>query len=404
MNRHSVFTKINAFFAMFIILLVTLFAGVYIAYSFKAKGDTMRHVHQYMHSLRYNESVNLFNLELRVLDKQELTDITTRVPAREFGRPDDNRPRRERIYEDGGRHYIVALTQSGEIGLEDISSHSAFYISYWCALIIVLGGVTWLYRMIINSLRPLKTFEEEIRGFGQNIKKPESLNFEPKGEIESIRRAFYDSSNKIASLLSAREVFLKNTAHELKTPIAKGLVVAYMVDDEKQKSRLIEIFNRLNQIVESVRAVEEMSMDGFTPCMQKIPLKRLCIDTMRRALISDESVELYVDDCAVIDADERLFSIALSNLLENGVKFSDDAKVECALDEAGIHIKNRGAALDEPLGKYMEPFYKETSLRNSNGMGLGLYLTKKALEMQGMALMYEHKDGVNVFSIDAYCA
>jgi two-component system, OmpR family, sensor kinase len=397
-NKHSILTKINAFFAIFLVLLVALFAGAYIVHEFKVGGDTMRHVHQYMHTIRQGDPADPLGFELRLISTDELASIVARVPEKKFPRPDD-RPRREKVYEENGRKYIVALTPDGEVGLEDISSHFAFYLSFWSALVVVFVGVTWLYKMIINSLKPLKTLEEEIRDFGQNIKKPEFLTGNPKDEIESIRLAFYDSSNKVASLLSAREIFLKNVAHELKTPIAKGLVVAHMIDEEKQKLRLIEIFARLNQIVEGVRAHEELSIDGFSLDMQGVPLKQLCIDTMRRALIGDESIDLQMSETVSVCADERLLAIALSNLFENALKFSDDGRVKCTLDETCISVKNKGAALEAPLERYEEPFYKETSLRNTNGMGLGLYLTKKALDMQGMKLSYSHEDGWNIFRI-----
>jgi two-component system, OmpR family, sensor kinase len=398
-NRHSIFTKINVFFAIFLALLIALFAGAYIVHEFKIHGDTMRHVHQYLRSLRNAENADPASFELRLLEAKEIPDVVARATEQKFLGPDD-RPRRERVYEYGGRRYIVALTPDGEIGLEDISSHLAFYLFFWSAFVVVFVGMTWLYKMIINSLKPLKTLEEEIRDFGQNIKKPEFTKGEPKDEIESIRKAFCDSSNKIASLLSTREIFLKNIAHELKTPIAKGLVVAYMIDEEKQKLRLVEIFARLNQIVEGVRAHEELGTEGgFLLDMRSIPLKRLCVDTMRRALISEESVALQMNDSVGVYADERLVAIALSNLFENGIKFSDDAKVECALGEDGVLIKNRGTALEGDFSRYEEPFCKETSLRNANGMGLGLYLTKKALDMQGMKLLYTHEDGWNIFKI-----
>jgi len=411
MNRHSIFTKINVFFVIFVVLLVAMFAGIYIVHKFKAGGDTMRHVHQYMHSVHRGDGADASMFELRLLSEAELAQIKTKTPVREFGRPDarpsrevdktddDRPPRRESIYEDGGKRYIVAHGRDGDVGFEDKSNQLLFYILFWGIFVVSLGSVTWLYRMIINSLKPIGTLEAEIRNFGTSIRRPEFVAGEPRGEIDAIRQAFYDSSSKIATLMSAREMFLKNVAHELKTPIAKGLVVAHLIDEEKQKTRLIEIFTRLNQIVESVRATEELSMEGFKASMRDVNLKRLCTDTMRRALLGDESVMLLIDETAAVCADERLLAIALSNLFENGVKFSDDSRVMCGFEDGKIFVKNLGEPLGEALERYEEPFYKETSIRNSDGMGLGLYLTKKALEMQGLCLCYEHKDGFNIFAI-----
>ncbi len=102
----------------------------------------------------------------------------------------------------------------------------------------------------------------------------------------------------------------------------------------------------------------------------------------------------------IVMADAKLFEIALANLLENAVKFKDVADpAECLFENGKIIVKNHSQRLEEPIDRYFEPFYKETSIRNENGMGLGLYLTKKVLEIQGLKFSYEHKDGKNMFII-----
>jgi ATP-dependent protease Clp ATPase subunit len=45
---------------------------------------------------------------------------------------------------------------------------------------------------------------------------------------------------------------LKNAAHELKTPVAKGVIVAHMVENEKQKGRLLTIFSSMTAIIEGI--------------------------------------------------------------------------------------------------------------------------------------------------------
>ena len=64
-----------------------------------------------------------------------------------------------------------------------------------------------------------------------------------------------------------------------------------------------------------------------------------------------------------------------------------------------VVFSTKGAPLIKPIWKYFEPFYKENSSRNSNGTGLGLYISKKAAESLGFCLDYEHIDEANRFII-----
>lgn len=47
-----------------------------------------------------------------------------------------------------------------------------------------------------------------------------------------------------------------------------------------------------------------------------------------------------------------------------------------------------------------EPFLKDISLKNKDGFGLGLYITKQILEKHGLIITYKYKDNKNIFSID----
>ena len=101
-----------------------------------------------------------------------------------------------------------------------------------------------------------------------------------------------------------------------------------------------------------------------------------------------------------INVDFELFGTALKNLLDNGINYSTNAKVSIANDKNSITITNSGKALEVPLEKYQEPFYLGGSKQQSSrGLGFGLYITLRIIELHHMSLTYQRIGEENIFTI-----
>jgi two-component system OmpR family sensor kinase len=66
------------------------------------------------------------------------------------------------------------------------------------------------------------------------------------------------------------------------------------------------------------------------------------------------------------------------------------------INEGKISIENRGEMLQEPIENYFKPFHT-----SKKGLGLGLYIVKSILDIHKMGLTYEHKEGINRFTVKA---
>ena len=328
-------------------------------------------------------------------------------PEPNFGRPPFEqqgfgfRPNREnmKIYDSVFRRVIVVNVNGKNIGFVDAAALGTFYLYFWIAVFAVFSGITLLYLAIVRSLTPLKKLQEDIVNFGISKKFVRTQVEYRKDEIGKIRRVFDETAEKITSMVDAREIFLKNAAHELKTPIAKGVVIAHILQDEKWGGRLLEIFSRMNEIVNGIMTAETVIADGFAPKLEPIAMRSFCLKIVKKLFLEDEKMIVLIPPDSFAMGDEKLLEIAVTNLFDNAVKFSSDQKAYCGTENGKIYVKNKGTPLVEPIDRYFEPFFKETSIRNETGMGLGLYLTKRVLEIQGFKLSYSYQNGSNVFTI-----
>ncbi len=393
--------------------------------------DRIRHsegVIEELNSSKYSE-IHIETLQATILPDAETSEIlatkTPNPPFPPFGpiprpkhdknqKPEPNfghpplaqqgfgfRPNREnmKIYDSVFRRVIVVNVNGKNIGFVDAATLGTFYLYFWIAVFAVFSGITLLYLAIVRSLTPLKKLQEDIVNFGISKKFVRTQVEYRKDEIGKIRRVFDETAEKITSMVDAREIFLKNAAHELKTPIAKGVVIAHILQDEKWGGRLLEIFSRMNEIVNGIMTAETVIADGFAPKLEPIAMRSFCLKIVKKLFLEDEKMIVLIPPDSFAMGDEKLLEIAVTNLFDNAVKFSSDQKAYCGTENGKIYVKNKGTPLVEPIDRYFEPFFKETSIRNETGMGLGLYLTKRVLEIQGFKLSYSYQNGSNVFTI-----
>lgn len=102
-------------------------------------------------------------------------------------------------------------------------------------------------------------------------------------------------------------------------------------------------------------------------------------------------------DFLTVKCNKHLLEVALINVLENAIKYSDNQEVICNLECSNSLIKitiiDKGIGIPlSDLKHVTEPFYRATNVRNYNGSGIGLALTQKIIE--------RHKGDMHIFSAE----
>jgi signal transduction histidine kinase len=203
-------------------------------------------------------------------------------------------------------------------------------------------------------------------------------------------------------LLESRQLFLRTVMHELKTPIAKGRIVSELLDDEKQKNRLSSIFDKLNFLINDFAKVEQVISKNINVSKGSYSLDTILENAINMLMLDEKNMSKMIDKRLVdeikLAVDLDLISMAIKNLLDNGIKYSDNKKILIEQKADGIDFISTGEKLPKPLEEYFKPFHNETKSKN-HGMGLGLYIVHSILEIHNMNLKYEYSDGKNIFKI-----
>ncbi|ACN99650.1 two-component sensor histidine kinase [Sulfurihydrogenibium azorense Az-Fu1] len=278
----------------------------------------------------------------------------------------------------------------------EFSLHRIVVIGWVMFNLVILG----IYIGIVKSFYPLKVLREKIKALKSgnlNV----SIDIKNNDEIGFIAKEFNEAINTLKKNEEVRKWFLRNIAHELKTPITKGKIAIELLEDEKGKQHFERIFNRLEFLVNQLMTVEKIASKDLKLKFECVDVKKV-IENAISLLLSYEkpNVHTVFEETLKINVDVNIFSIAIKNLLDNGLKFSEDGKVEVIVKDKRIYFKNKGSKPPFDKELLFEPFIKETSLKNQTGLGLGLYITKFILDFHNVKIDYTYENGENVFTLD----
>jgi two-component system OmpR family sensor kinase len=341
------------------------------------------------------------------LDFQEIIDYTKNLnfelvenPQELFDRPNIiNAGPGFEILKKSDNFYLHLHTPFFKILLKDLTIYKQTYLGFW-----VLGFVFIIFILsflwIIKALTPLKQLKQKIELFS-NGNLDIDCKSNKKDEIAQLSNEFDNAVKKNSLLLESRQLFLRAIMHELKTPIAKGRIVAELIDDNKQKNRVITIFEKLNFLVNDFAKIEELISGNYSINKYPSTVKNVvdnAIDLMMLEEVEDK-IQCKNISKRKIEPDSTLISMALKNLIDNGLKYSSDKKVIITEEENSILIISEGNKLEKPLEDYFKPFHNNTKSKN-HGMGLGLYIVHSILQMHGFTLKYNFDDNKNIFSIN----
>ncbi len=300
-----------------------------------------------------------------------------------------------RLLEHKNVRYVLLRSYGNAILLKDIGQNgensSLFTDLAFGAIFFTLFLA---YVAVVINLRPLKRIERELKKFLSG-ETDIDLNIKGGSEITEVVKAFNKALQSLKSVIEARELLIRNLMHELKTPITKGRIAAEMVDDAKQKKRLVEIFERLNHLISEISALEQMNSNLPIKSERKRVFEILQ-DAIDMGMFDSERIETKIEPNLEIKGDRRLLAIAFKNLIDNGLKHSFNSRIKIYADGKRLVFESEG----EPLKKDLSYYTKAFTGSEGKGMGLGLYIVDQILKLHGYKLSYVFSDNKNRFIIE----
>ncbi|WP_146201723.1 sensor histidine kinase [Sediminitomix flava] len=243
--------------------------------------------------------------------------------------------------------------------------------------------------LIINTFK--RNFELERRQVAyQNI----SLKVAKKQAETALQRQ--------RELTEMESFFISMASHQFKTPLAiikSNIQILQKISSQNEEMKKNEMSNRayqgieyavgqMNHLLQDVlymKKTEQMQLH-FVPTR----LSMLCHELSAQLQISDKErrrVEVIMEGTEVpIYLDTEYFKNALSNLFSNALKYSEGQRapiifISYYAKNVFIRIKDFGIGISQgDMKNLFHPFYRGQNVKQLNGSGLGLSISKIIIE------------------------
>ena len=300
-----------------------------------------------------------------------------------------------RVYKYDSQYYIYVQQYGYNLMLKDIRNSNYSMVIIITAFVLSLIIIFFLYAILKRKLKPLKLLNKQIIEFS-NGNKDIKIKAISNDEIGTIAKSFNEAIRLINNQSKSKDLFMRKMMHELKTPITKAMFIAETLDNEKTRDNLQRAFKRMDDIIKELATVEKLTSVNSMIYKEQTSFFNIYTKTLEIMMVNPENIVSKIKSFQ-FEVDVSMFSIALKNLIDNAIKFSQDSKAIITASKEQIEISSLGEPLKYDLDYYTEAFSQEE--KRSDGFGLGLYIVKTIVNLHGYKFNYYYKDGKNYFSI-----
>ena len=339
---------------------------------------------------------NLLDMNYELFEsKEEIKNILSNNKKIIFARSNKHNET-FKIFEIDGKIYLFFEKLDTQILIKDLDSQNltnSFYTIFVFVSLLVV--ITILYINTLKKLLPLKELKDKVINFGDEKFDFELSNSSSKDEVTLLANEFKKSAQKLKNIKESRNIFIRNIMHELKTPITKGKFLLQLEKSDENIEKLKMVFNRLESLINEFATIEELISQNRVLEKKSYFLEDL-LDNAKDILMIDDNCVKNSYENIKLNVNFKLFSIAIKNLIDNAIKYSNDKKVEVLTQNEDILFVNSGKKLEGDFEKYLEPFYSKSS---NESFGLGLYIVFNILKANGYNLLYKYEDSKNIFIV-----
>ncbi len=281
-------------------------------------------------------------------------------------------------------------------------------------MILLLGVIVIVVSVLYSGqvVKPMK----EVAGSIAKITEgdfADTMSLHGYAEAEKISEDFNSMLSGLQNLEDARQEFVSNVSHELKTPITSVKVLAEsLISQEEVPVELYQEFmvdinselERMNKIINDLLSLVKMDKNASEVNIRETNVNELVESILKQLqpIADGRNIEMIFESVRPVTAqiDEVKLGMAFRNLIENAIKYNyDDGWVRVSLnaDHKFFYLKvsDSGVGIPEELqDNIFERFYRvdKARSRETGGNGLGLAITRNAILL--------HRGSIRVHSVE----
>jgi two-component system sensor histidine kinase MprB len=314
----------------------------------------------------------------------------------------------------GGQHFRVLVaplfsrldptTATGAaIVAQNIASNdrALHRIGFW---IVLIGGTGIMLATLLAAfvaaaaLRPIRRLSAAARSVAATGDLSERVEVTSHDEIGRLAERFNEMLAALEQSVGAQRRLVADASHELRTPLTAirtnlDLIREGHLPEHEVQAALAESATELDELTRLVSDLVELARGEERRLrLEDVPLDDLVAAAVERAQARAPQVR-FVSQLSptLVNADPRLLERAVSNLLDNAVKWSPaGGTIEVTVNGGEVVVRDHGPGIaPADLPHVFDRFYRAAAARSKPGSGLGLAIVREAADAHGGEVVAE---------------
>ncbi len=306
------------------------------------------------------------------------------------------------MFTDTYDRFVVIAAGKDIYGLGKLKNLRNILLFVFAISIIIVSISGWIYAG--KALHPINKLVERVNNISitsLNLRLDEGEN---QDEISQLAHTFNRMLERLEKAFKMQKNFIANASHELRTPltaITGQLEVILMKERTEEEYRqtmasvlddMKSLNNTSNRLLLLAQASSETSKVDFNPTRIDDLLWQAQQEIVKRnpgyTINISFSETMEDEDQLTVSGNSQLLKTAISNLIENGCKYSDDHKVQVFVSPRPkylyIEFTDKGIGINqEDLKQIFEPFHRGSNAVGYKGHGIGLSLVDRIVQLHG---------------------
>jgi signal transduction histidine kinase len=364
-----------------------------------------------------NEKIIIYDYQNeKIYSNDENNELLITIDLINEARLKDDIRIRQKPYEILGLFYtgqydrIIVFTAATDIfGLQKLKRLRVILLIVFIAslFIVFFAGRVFAAR----ALSPISNIITQVDGISISNLNERVNEGNGTDEIAQLAKTFNKMLQRLETSFKIQKNFIANASHELRTPLTVltgqlEVVLMKARNNSEYKETLtsvLEDIKNLNQISNRLLLLAQASSELTEADFSIIRLDDIIWQARNEILKRNKAYTININFDEKIDDEDKLtiygndllIKTAISNLMDNACKYSENNKVEIYLNSLDkkiiIQFKDKGIGIPkEDLKMVFQPFYRGKNAMNIKGHGIGLSLVEK--------IIHQHKGDIDVKS------
>lgn len=316
------------------------------------------------------------------------------------------------MFTDTYDRFVVIAAAKDIFGIRKLRNLRNILFFVFGSGIIAVSISGWIYAG--RALSPISKVVERVNKISissLNLRLDEGEN---NDEIAQLASTFNNMLDRLEKSFIMQKNFIANASHELRTPltaITGQLEVELMKDRkaEEYRSTMVSVLEDMknlntisNRLLLLAQASSETSRVDFEPLRIDDILWQVQAELVKRHpdfnITINFSDKMEDEEQLIITGNTQLLKTALTNLMENGCKYSSNHSVEISVEPYTAHLfilfRDNGIGIDpEDIKLIFQPFTRGRNVIGYKGHGIGLSLVERIVQLHEGSITVESQPG-----------